>query len=80
MGGVLLLSPTLHPWYLLWVLPFASAYLSRGWLLLAALAPLAYTGVPGDVPWGVRCLEFVPPLGLMVWDGIKRGRRRRGIW
>lgn len=37
-----LLAPTLHPWYLLWLLPFAA--LSSSWALLAwaAAAPLAY--------------------------------------
>ncbi len=37
-----LLAPTMHPWYLLWLLPFAA--LSSSWALLAwaAAAPLAY--------------------------------------
>lgn len=72
LGGVLLLSPTLHPWYLLWVLPFAAVFLSRGFLLLAALAPLSYLGGAGDVPWSVRLVEFVPPLACLLWDGLRR--------
>jgi hypothetical protein len=38
----LLLAPTLHPWYLLWVLPLLTFAASPAWLLLCCLAPLAY--------------------------------------
>jgi hypothetical protein len=74
LGGVLLLLPTLHPWYLLWVLPFAAAYLCWPWLLLAALVPLGYWGGGADVPWSIRAVEYLPPLVLAVWMAL--GRRR----
>ena len=35
LGAGLLLSPTLHPWYVLWALPFAALRRSRPWLLLS---------------------------------------------
>jgi len=80
-GGALLLAPTLHPWYVLWVLPFAAALQSRGWLLLAALVPLAYLGGEGDVPWWARCVEFAPALAVMAWDGTRSWVKHRGsIW
>jgi len=66
LGAVLLLSPTVHPWYVLWVLPLAAARLSWGWLLFAATVPLAYWAGPADVPWGVRSVEYLPPLALML--------------
>jgi hypothetical protein len=66
-GGVLLLAPTMHPWYVLWILPFAAAFLSRGGLWLAALVPLAYLGGVGDVPWWARAIEFVPAFALLLW-------------
>lgn len=75
VGGVLLLSPTLHPWYLLWVLPFAAAYASWPWLLLAALAPLAYA-TTGEVSWSVRLVEYGLPAALAVWLAA---RRRLGL-
>lgn len=78
LGGVLLLSPTLHPWYVLWVLPFAAAYLSWGWLALAALVPLAYWSDGGDVSWTVRAVEYLPPLVVWAWLA-RRGRRRRRL-
>lgn len=64
-GGVLLLTPTLHPWYLLWVLPWAAVERSWPWLVLAAMIPLAYA-VSGDVPPALKLVEFLPPLALAV--------------
>lgn len=37
-----LLAPTMHPWYLLWLLPFAAWVPARGLLAWAAVTPLAY--------------------------------------
>jgi hypothetical protein len=37
-----LLAPTMHPWYLLWPLPFAALVPARGLLLWGATVPLAY--------------------------------------
>ena len=39
---LLLVSPVLHPWYLLWVLPFAALARSAAFLYLCSSAPLAY--------------------------------------
>ena len=76
LGGVLLLSPTLHPWYLLWLLPFAAACLSWPWLFLAALVPLSYWGAGAEVPWPVRCAEYLPPLAVAVWLAWRKRARR----
>lgn len=81
IGGALLLSPTIHPWYLLWVLPFACVYRSRGWILFTGTVFLAYggrgaylaTGVwpePAWLSWAIHG----PVLALLAWDGW-RGRR-----
>ncbi len=70
LAGVLLLLPTMHPWYVLWVLPLAALYLSRGWLLFAALVPLSYLGGEGEVSMTVRLFQYVPALGLMAWDTL----------
>ena len=44
---LLLLSPTLHPWYLLWVVPFLAFVDSPAWLWLSLSIPLAYMGSNG---------------------------------
>src|SRR6266852_6175952 len=42
-GGVLLLSPTVYPWYFTWSIPFLCFYPSRAWLLMSVTSVLAYT-------------------------------------
>ena len=73
LGALLLLAPTVHPWYALWILPFAAASSSVPWLVFAALVPLAYTGRGGDVSWLVRAIEYGP---LLVLLGVARARHR----
>ncbi len=75
IGTVLLLSPTVHPWYVLWLLPFAAARLSYGWLVFAAAVPLAYCAGEGDVPWILRSVEYLPALGLLI-AGAWKARAR----
>lgn len=85
IGSALLLSPTLHPWYLLWVLPFACLTLSRGWLLFSGTVFLAYagrdtylaTGVWPEPAWLVWLIH-APPVALLARDGW-RGRRSQGL-
>ena len=58
--GYLLLTPTLHPWYLAWglaLLPALPLALARPWLLLVAASPLLYLPV---VPWQTRGVWEVP--------------------
>lgn len=49
-GAFLVLTPTLHPWYLAWIAPFLP-FLTRGpflaWSLLLAAAPLLYWPIEG---------------------------------
>ncbi len=74
LGGVLLLSPTLHPWYLLWVLPWAAALASPGWLVLCATVVLAYSNPGGDVAASIKLLEFTPPLAVAAWTWLRSRR------
>ena len=71
--GLLLLSPTLHPWYVLWVLPFAAAapafHGRTAVLILAGLVPLLHhpgwleliDGEWRDLGW-VRATVHLPVL------------------
>jgi hypothetical protein len=77
LGGALLLAPTLHPWYVLWVLPLAAAGATGGWVLLAALVPLQYLEGQGDVTLPLRLVILLPPLAWMTvdsWRSYRRGR------
>ena len=75
LGGAILLAPTLHPWYVLWVLPIAAAQAAGGWLLFGALVPLQYLAGGGDVPWSIRLAILLPPLAWMIRDALLRFRR-----
>ena len=68
-------TPTLYPWYVLWVLPLAAASASGGWILLAALVPLQYLAGVGEVSWGLRLAIVLPPLAWMIRDTLLRSRR-----
>lgn len=63
-GAYMLLLPTsLHPWYLVWLLPFLCLYPSWGWLYLSgaiSLSYLTYTNDHFDFPLTIRLVEFLP--------------------
>ena len=42
VGAFLVLTPTLHPWYVAWIIPFLCFYGNRGWIALSGLIVLAY--------------------------------------
>ena len=60
VGGALLCSATLYPWYILWVLPWAALARHRAWLALSALMVLAYAS-------RLFAVEHVPWLFLALW-------------
>ncbi len=59
-GGLFLLSATVYPWYLLWVLPWAALARQRAWLLLSALLLLSY--LPQHRP-----VALMPWLFVAIW-------------
>lgn len=66
-GRALLVSATVYPWYLLWVLPWAALGRHRGWLLAVALAPLVYLpGLLADAGSGAD-LPLFPWIWAAVW-------------
>lgn len=80
----LLLSPQVHPWYLLWALPLellSGGVAVRVWsfAVLAAYAPLdrwATEGVWEEVP-GAALAQLGAVLGALVWE---RRAARGGVW
>ncbi len=80
MGLFLLFSPTLHPWYLLWILPFAALAESKPWLLFCGTVLFSYAVYASIEPGGefienhwLRILEFLPPL-ILWWLSLRRER------
>jgi hypothetical protein len=75
LGAGLLLTPTLHPWYALWILPMAALRGSPPWILLTGLSFLGYWGL--DVfqatgqwpqPAWLRLLLWGPVLALLAGE------------
>jgi hypothetical protein len=64
LGAFLVLSPTLHPWYLAWALPFLACFPSRAWTWLVAFAPLCYTLV---ARWRIEGLWHEPAWLWPLW-------------
>lgn len=73
-GTLLLCSPTLYPWYLLWVLPWAALSWSLPWLWASAAILLTYLPQHAGVPaWpGIHLAVWGPFLGL--WLAQRRWR------
>jgi hypothetical protein len=66
-GGWLVLSATVYPWYLLWVLPWAATAWSAPWLVASASAFAAYLPRLFGValwPWAYLAV-WIPP--LLMW-------------
>ncbi|MFQ6672665.1 MAG: glycosyltransferase family 87 protein, partial [Candidatus Tectimicrobiota bacterium] len=84
LGGLLLggfflfvVTPALHPWYLLWLLVLGTiapsvTLVAASWAL--TLSYLKYAQASGVLPVTVRLAEFLPLLALLVWELVRRRR------
>jgi hypothetical protein len=78
IGLFLVLSPTLHPWYLTWIVPFlalSSRRASSAWCWLVAVAPILYWPVAAWQSQGIWReplwmwpLVALPFLALLLWE------------
>lgn len=67
----LLVSPVLHPWYALWVLPFAALRRDAAFLYLCAAVPFGYAvlyPVALFTPRVALALEY-GPFAVLLWRG-----------
>ena len=84
MGAYLLLSPTLHPWYLLWILPFLPLFPQPAWVLFSGLVFLAYEVLIGysknsiwvEQDW-VKWTQYGPFYLLLALSSLYRRLRIR---
>jgi multisubunit Na+/H+ antiporter MnhF subunit len=74
-GTILMLSPTVHPWYLLWMVPLLALRPNRGWLFLTGSVFLAYYGLGSfqssgvwPEPWWLQMMIYGPFLLLLIAD------------
>ena len=80
LGCLLLILPTLHPWYMVLIAPFLVFFPSRAWLYLQVAVVFTFpviavelqTGVFQEIAW-LKLLEYVPFYGLLAWGLLKGG-------
>lgn len=86
-GAFVVLSPTVHPWYVLWALAAGLWCDVTAWTVLAAGVPLAYAALASyDTtvshwvePIWPRLLFYPPFYATLVWEGWRR-LTRPGPW
>lgn len=75
----LLLVPTaMHPWYVVWVVPFLCVRPSPAWLWFSGavtLSYMAYVVAPAPLPWWAWLLEYGPLYALLLASAARRARR-----
>jgi len=79
-GAFVILSPTVHPWYVTWPLAAALLNNSRAWIVLAVTVPGAYvvlsTYDPATSAWtewvGTRVLVYTPFYLALLAEGWAR--------
>lgn len=78
VGGYLLATPNLFPWYALWMVPLLVVAPAWPWLHLTGAVGVTYVAAPAwDIPAWVTALEFGPlalGLALAFWG------RGSGAW
>lgn len=72
VGAYVLLVPTaMHPWYVLWVVPFLCVNPSPALLFFSAAVTLSYVQYvvePQVMPWWAWLAEYGPLYALVVWE------------
>jgi rSAM/selenodomain-associated transferase 2 len=79
VGCLLVMLPTLHPWYLVMIAPFMCFFPSAGWLYLQAAVLFTFpvlgreyrTGVFQEILW-LKLPEYLPFFSLLAWSLFKR--------
>ncbi len=95
IGAFLILSPTVHPWYLTWIVPFLCFNNNWAWLVLTGTVVFYYfmnhnlfstlieynnEWVWQEVHW-LKLPEYVPFYGLLIYGWlVKKNFTLRTLW
>jgi len=95
IGAFLILAPTLHPWYLTWIVPFLCFNKNRAWLILTGTVVCYYfmnhellskmilynnEWVWKEVHW-LKLPEYLPFYGLLIYGWLaKKSFALRPFW
>jgi alpha-1,6-mannosyltransferase len=84
VGMILICSPNLFPWYVVWIVPFLCFFPNPAWLLLTSTIALSYSVLIDWWTLGVwqqnqalLILEFLPFYGMMLWVFVGKLHSRR---
>jgi hypothetical protein len=80
-GWLMILMPaSLHPWYVILIIPFVAIYPGAAWLIFSCtvtLSYLKYTSPQGIMPTWILLIEYLPLFALLIAGYIFRGYNRR---
>ena len=77
IAAALLLSPTVHPWYVLWIVPFLALRPEPAWVLFTGLVPLSYLiGSSSVTEVTIRIIEYLPLFVLLLLQALRARRAR----
>jgi hypothetical protein len=75
VGTYLVLVPTsMHPWYVLWIVPFLCLWLSPPWLFFSGAVVLSYMSYvvePAPIPWWAWLAQYGPLYALLIRSGVR---------
>ena len=78
MGSLMILMPaSLHPWYVILIIPFLVIYPNPAWLIFTCtvtLSYLKYTSPQGLMPTWILLIEYLPLFALLAARWILRYR------
>lgn len=67
LAAALLFAPTVHPWYVIWILPFLCISPNPAWIYFSGAVVLSYAIYwVGPTGW-IMAFEYLPLYGLLFW-------------
>jgi hypothetical protein len=83
IGAYLALVPTaMHPWYVVWIVPFLCLAPSPAWLYFSGAVSLSYVAFlvrPAPLPAWAWLAQYGPLFGLLAVEAWRSGARRPAI-
>lgn len=77
LGALLLCSPVLNPWYLVWIVPLLCVFPNKSWIALTGLVVLSYAYYYDlSFPWWVKGVEYGVFFFLLLDDALPWRRKR----
>jgi len=79
IGAAVLVSPTVYPWYVTWLVPVLCVFPNPAWIAFTALVALSYLVWDAYaqrgawlLPGWVLALEYLPFYALLAWGALRK--------